>query len=59
MTYFIDDFLYERLSMSIRLNTTAPDFVAESTQGTIRFHDWTVTVGHSWRRRRLPSPAFA
>ena len=31
--------------MSIRLNETAPDFTAESTQGTIHFHDW---IGDSW-----------
>ena len=28
-----------------RLGDTAPDFTAESTQGTIRFHDW---IGDSW-----------
>jgi alkyl hydroperoxide reductase subunit AhpC len=26
--------------MGLRINDTAPDFTAESTQGTIRFHDW-------------------
>jgi len=26
--------------MSLRINDTAPDFTAETTQGTIRFHDW-------------------
>lgn len=26
--------------MSIRINDLAPDFTAESTAGTIRFHDW-------------------
>lgn len=26
--------------MSIRINDTAPDFTAESTAGTIKFHDW-------------------
>ena len=31
--------------MSLRLGDTAPDFTAESTQGPIRFHDWT---GESW-----------
>ena len=31
--------------MSIRLNEIAPDFTAESTQGTIHFHDW---IGDSW-----------
>ena len=31
--------------MTLRLNSTAPDFFAESTEGTIRFHDW---IGDSW-----------
>ena len=31
--------------MSLRLGDTAPDFTADSTEGTIRFHDW---VGDSW-----------
>src|ERR671927_708575 len=31
--------------MSLRLGDTAPDFTQESTEGTIRFHDW---VGNSW-----------
>ncbi len=26
--------------MSLRINDTAPDFTAETTEGTIRFHDW-------------------
>ncbi len=26
--------------MGLRINDIAPDFTAESTQGTIRFHDW-------------------
>ena len=26
--------------MSVRINDTAPDFTAESTAGTIHFHDW-------------------
>jgi thioredoxin-dependent peroxiredoxin len=32
-------------SMSIRLNEIAPDFTAETTQGTIHFHDW---IGNGW-----------
>jgi alkyl hydroperoxide reductase subunit AhpC len=31
--------------MSLRINDTAPDFTAETTQGTIHFHDW---IGDSW-----------
>src|SRR5437762_13664973 len=31
--------------MSIRLNEIAPDFQAETTQGTIHFHDW---IGDGW-----------
>ena len=31
--------------MSIRLNEIAPDFQAETTQGTIHFHDW---IGNGW-----------
>jgi thioredoxin-dependent peroxiredoxin len=31
--------------MSLRLGDTAPDFTQESTEGTIRFHDW---IGNSW-----------
>lgn len=31
--------------MSLRINDTAPDFTAETTKGTIRFHEW---IGDSW-----------
>lgn len=31
--------------MSLRINDTAPDFTAETTQGTINFHEW---VGDNW-----------
>ena len=31
--------------MAIRINDTAPDFEAETTQGKIKFHDW---VGEGW-----------
>jgi thioredoxin-dependent peroxiredoxin len=31
--------------MSIQLGTIAPDFTQESTEGTIRFHDW---IGDKW-----------
>ena len=26
--------------MSLRINDTAPDFTAETTQGTLHFHEW-------------------
>ena len=29
----------------MRINDTAPDFTAETTQGTIHFHDW---IGNGW-----------
>jgi thioredoxin-dependent peroxiredoxin len=31
--------------MSIRINDTAPNFTAETTQGTINFHEW---IGDGW-----------
>jgi alkyl hydroperoxide reductase subunit AhpC len=31
--------------MSLRINSVAPDFTAETTQGPIRFHDW---IGDGW-----------
>ena len=31
--------------MSLRINDTAPDFTAETTQGPIQFHDW---IGNGW-----------
>jgi len=31
--------------MSLRINDIAPDFTAETTEGTIRFHEW---LGDSW-----------
>lgn len=31
--------------MSLRINDLAPDFTAETTQGTIRFHEW---IGDGW-----------
>src|SRR5579862_1244555 len=32
-------------AMSLRLGDTAPDFVQDSSEGTIRFHEW---LGDSW-----------
>ncbi|WP_296017293.1 peroxiredoxin [uncultured Agrobacterium sp.] len=31
--------------MTLRINQTAPDFTADTTQGQISFHDW---IGDSW-----------
>ena len=31
--------------MSLRINDVAPNFTAETTQGTITFHDW---IGDGW-----------
>ena len=31
--------------MSLRINDTAPDFEADTTQGKIKFHDW---IGDKW-----------
>jgi alkyl hydroperoxide reductase subunit AhpC len=31
--------------MSLRINDTAPDFTAETTKGTVHFHDW---IGDGW-----------
>ena len=31
--------------MTIRLGDTAPDFTAETTEGTINFHEW---IGNGW-----------
>jgi hypothetical protein len=31
--------------MALQIGDTAPDFEAETTEGTVRFHDW---IGDSW-----------
>jgi len=31
--------------MSLRINDTAPDFTADTTQGTLNFHEW---IGDAW-----------
>ncbi|HQR04575.1 MAG: peroxiredoxin [Proteobacteria bacterium] len=31
--------------MSLRINDIAPDFTAQTTQGTVRFHEW---IGDQW-----------
>src|SRR5881227_4239551 len=35
----------EEFAMSLRINDSAPDFAAETTEGNIRFHDW---IGNGW-----------
>ncbi len=35
----------KKIIMSIRLGDIAPDFTAETSEGTIKFHDW---LGNSW-----------
>jgi alkyl hydroperoxide reductase subunit AhpC len=39
-----NDYTEER-TMGLQLGATAPDFVAQTTEGTIRFHEW---IGDSW-----------
>src|SRR4051812_42572507 len=34
-----------RFRMTLTIGDTAPDFTAETTEGTISFHDW---LGDSW-----------
>jgi alkyl hydroperoxide reductase subunit AhpC len=31
--------------MTLRINSEAPDFITQTTQGEISFHDW---IGDSW-----------
>ncbi len=31
--------------MALRINDEAPDFTAETTEGTINFHEW---IGDGW-----------
>jgi thioredoxin-dependent peroxiredoxin len=37
--------IIRRTNVSLRINDTAPDFTAETTQGTINFHEW---IGDGW-----------
>src|SRR5438045_9452534 len=37
--------MVRRSIMSLRINSEAPNFTAETTQGTIDFHDW---IGNGW-----------
>jgi thioredoxin-dependent peroxiredoxin len=38
-------FCCRRVAMALRINSDAPNFTAETTQGPITFHDW---IGSSW-----------
>jgi alkyl hydroperoxide reductase subunit AhpC len=38
-------FKTNKLIMALRLGDIAPDFQAETTQGTLKFHDW---IGNGW-----------
>jgi thioredoxin-dependent peroxiredoxin len=37
--------LQQEIIMALRIGDEAPDFTAETTEGTIRFHDW---IGNGW-----------
>jgi alkyl hydroperoxide reductase subunit AhpC len=39
------DTLTETAAKTLRINDTAPDFTADTTQGTINFHEW---IGDGW-----------
>ena len=39
------DTLTESTTKALRINDTAPDFTAETTQGTVNFHEW---IGDGW-----------
>jgi alkyl hydroperoxide reductase subunit AhpC len=39
------DTLTENTAKTLRINDTAPNFTAETTQGTINFHEW---IGDGW-----------
>jgi thioredoxin-dependent peroxiredoxin len=41
----VGDSCKEEGTMALQLGDTAPDFVAQTTDGTIRFHEW---IGDSW-----------
>jgi alkyl hydroperoxide reductase subunit AhpC len=36
---------HQEAPMALRINDTAPDFTAETTQGRIQFHEW---IGNGW-----------
>jgi alkyl hydroperoxide reductase subunit AhpC len=41
----VGNYCGEERTMGLQLGDTAPDFVAQTTEGTIRFHEW---IGDSW-----------
>jgi alkyl hydroperoxide reductase subunit AhpC len=43
--FFINNGMERKSTMTIRLGDTAPDFTAETTEGTIEFHQW---LGDGW-----------
>ncbi|MDG1843197.1 MAG: peroxiredoxin [Nitrospinaceae bacterium] len=43
--FFINNGMERKSTMTIRLGDTAPDFTAETTEGTIKFHEW---LGDGW-----------
>jgi thioredoxin-dependent peroxiredoxin len=42
---FAHQHAHKDAAMSLRINDTAPDFTAQTTQGPIRFHEW---IGDKW-----------
>ena len=50
--------------MALTLGDTAPDFEADTTEGRIKFHDWSATAGRCCSRtprtsRRSAPPSSA
>jgi len=50
--------------MSLRLGDVAPDFTADTTQGTVKFHDWigsgwAILFSHRATSRRCARPSWA
>ena len=41
--------------MSLKINADAPNFTAETTEGTINFHDW---IGDGWAILVFPPQGF-
>ncbi len=43
--------------MSLRINSEAPNFIAETTQGTINFHEWIIPPSVSEEQAKQKYPA--